>query len=288
MISTLHLPQLIQPFAPACPEGASVLLDIARDLSQRSITETADELLTHFSEEPLVAYALLLAAERHQGQVYLRPFGPVPYLYHPLDVSWCITYALEVNNSLAATLGLWHDLIEDQKISAQELRAYLETVRSREGQRYPPELDEQIIIMLTALSRPEENEKASEYYAGLAQAPEFARIVKAADLICNTSSLKAHLQTWYSAPNPEQPPRPHLIAKYVTQADRFVLNQPAFTTLEYYPLIHSTLLGILQDLIRFLNQEYPAQASLIEEISLRRYRTSYKFSANRILKLSSV
>ncbi len=281
-MNALHIPILVKPYAPLCPEGARVLLGLAGDMSQRLVVDMSYDLLTRFAQQPLVGYALLLAAERHQGQTYQQPYGSQPYLYHLLDVAWCLAFSLEVDDELSVACGLWHDLLEDQKASSEEVRSYLNSLPAMETEKV-----DQILLMLQALMRREDPAGSKTYYDNLAKAPEEARLVKAADLICNCASLKAHARNWFSTP-PIGTPQPHLIAKYVIESDLYLFNQPPFSSLQSYPLIHNTLLGILQDLLNFINKEAPAQVGLLDQLALKRYRSSFRSAASHILRLTPI
>ena len=278
-MNALHIPTLIKPYAPLCPDGANVILDLARDLGQRVVIDMAHDLLTRFADQPIVGYALLFAAAHHRGQTYEQPYGQVPYLYHLVDVAWCLGFTLELNDGLTIACGLLHDLLEDQKASPHELSAYLRSLPDAS-----PDVENKILTILTALSRPQSEIDHPAYYAALAQAPAEARLVKAADLICNCASLKAHARNWFSAP-PASTPRPHLIAKYVIESEKYVLDQPAFRSLDGYPLIHSTLLGILQDLLTFLDREAPAQYGLLDQLALKRYHIGFRASVTHLKNL---
>jgi hypothetical protein len=275
-MNALHIPTLIKPLAPFCPDGANAVLELARDLSQRVVIDMAHDLLTRYQEQPIVGYALLYAAARHQGDTYEQPYGTVPYLYHLLDVAWCLGFTLEITDGLAVACGLLHDLLEDEKAAPAELGSYLRSLPEA-----TPEMENKILAILHALIRPTGETEHQAYYAGLAQTPAEARLVKAADLICNTASLKAHARNWFSVP-PTGNPRPYLIPKYVIEAEKYVLEQPAFKSLEGYSLIHNTLLGILQDLLNYLDKEAPAQYGLLDQLSLKRYRVGFRSSAVRI------
>lgn len=281
-MNALQIPSLIKPYAPLCPEGANVLLDLARDLRQRVVMDMAYDLLTRFVDRSIVGYSLLYAAGQHQGDIYEQSYGEVPYLYHLLDVAWCLAFTLEIDDELCVTCGLLHDLLEDQKATPNELSAYLCSLPG-----VTPELEAKIIRILQALIRPEEKNDQGIYYSGLALAPAEARLVKAADLICNTSSLKAKARNWFSVP-PIGTPKPYLIAKYVIEADKYVLEQPTFCSLSSYPLIHNTLLGILQDLLTYLDREAPAQYGLLDQLALKRYRTGFRSPALHIQRLHLV
>ena len=281
-MNALHIPILIKPYGPLCPEGADVMLELARDLGQRLVVDMAYDLLTRFNDQPLVGYALLLAAARHQGQTYEQPYGSMPYLYHLLDVGWCLAYSLEINDGLTVACGLWHDLLEDQKATPLEVRDFLSSLPGAD-----PEQTEKIIQIIQTLARPAEPAGAKFYYEHLSQAPSEARLVKAADLICNTASLKAHARNWFGTPIVGTP-QPHLIAKYIIESDQYLFNQPAFCSLERYPLIHNTLLGILQDLLTYLEKETPAQIGLLDQLALKRYRTGFRSPAFHIKRLKPI
>jgi hypothetical protein len=251
-------------------------------MSQRLVVDMSYDLLTRFTNQPLVGYALLLAAERHQGQTYLQPYGSLPYLYHLLDVAWCLAFSLEIDDGLSVACGLWHDLLEDEKASPEEVHSYLNSL---------PEIDsekvDEIMLVLQALIRTDDTAGSKTYYDNLAKAPEAARLVKAADLICNCASLKAHARNWFGTP-PVGTPQPHLIAKYVIESDLYLFNQPPFSSLNNYSLIHNTLLGILQDLLSYLNKEAPAQIGLLDQLALRRYRSGFRSAASHIQRLTLI
>lgn len=289
MLKPLQTPDLIQPYAPACPAGAEVLRKIAFDLNLRPLSENVYDILVQFSGEPLVGYALLLAAERHAGITYQHAAGAFPYLYHLVDVAWCLANVLSVTDPFIIVCGLWHDMLEDLLITESEVRAYLSQVRPLAGKPYSPNLDDEILACLKALIRPGTGKEAAMvYYGGLAAASPAARTIKAADLICNTAGLKSLHHQWYGiAPIPRSP-RMHVIAKYVTETDRYLFHQPAFTTLETYPKIHNTLLGILQDLLQYIYREYPHQLGMLDSAALQNYQTPFRPAANRILKLSVI
>ena len=278
-MNALHIPTLIKPYAPLCTDGANALLELARDMNQRATIDMAYDILDRFSEQPLVGYALLYAAARHQGDTYDQAYGAVPYLYHALDVAWCLAFTLEIKDGFTVACALLHDVLEDHKATPEELNIYLRSLPVS-----TPELDEQVLQVLLALIRPEEKNDQQGYYAALAQAPSEARLIKAADLICNSASLKAKARIWFSVP-PKGAPKPHLIAKYIIEAEKYVLDKPAFQTLENYPLIHNTLLGILQDLLGYLDKEAPAQYGLLDQLALKRYHTGFRSPALHLKQL---
>jgi hypothetical protein len=261
-MNALQIPKLIEPYAPLCPDGANAILELARDLRQRVVSDMAYDILTRFADQPVVGYALLYAAARHHGDVYEQSYGDVPYLYHLLDVAWCLAFTLEINHGLTIACGLLHDLLEDEKATTQELSSYLSSLPE-----ITPGLEIKILEILQALIRPDEKNDQVTYYSALSQAPSEARLVKTADLICNTASLKAKARDWFQAP-PAGSPKPHLIAKYVIESEKYVLEKPAYCSLENYPLIHNTLLGVLQD--------------LLDQLALRRYHTGFRAAALHI------
>jgi hypothetical protein len=204
-----------------------------------------------------------------------------------VNVTWCLTNVLCVADPLTVACGLWHDMLEDEQITESELLAYLAQIHPLIGDHHPANLEDDILACLRALIRPGTGKAASAaYYAGLAAAPPAARTIKAADLICNTSSLKAMHQIWYGAPTVPQNPRLRVIAKYVTETDRYLFHQPAFTALETYPQIHNILLGILQDLLKYIHREYPEHLGLLDQAAHARYQTSFRPAASRIEKLT--
>lgn len=127
--------------------------------------------------------ALCLAARAHRTQK--RKGRDVPYIVHPVQVATILLrYGFAEDVVIA---GLLHDVVEDQDVS-------LDTI----GAEFGPAVAE----MVAALSerkreggkpRPWE-ERKKEALAHLRQASAGAMAVKAADVLHNAHSLRAHLQ----------------------------------------------------------------------------------------------
>ncbi len=242
------------------------------------------DFLAGFPSESMVRPALVLATRCHGGQVYQRVSGPSPYLSHLVDVARCVASDLAVGDPLAVVCALWHDMLEERRISEEELRAYIEGDCAFHGERDPHQVSEQILSILRALSRPEDND-ASRYYEGLADALPTARLVKAADLMCNTSTLRAFHQAKYGEGRESLPFRDHWIPKYTTEVATYVLGQPSFTALDAYPRLRDRLRSSLLDLAEYLQSGYPDYVDRLEQESLKKYEASYQEAVSRLQAL---
>lgn len=279
-----QIQQMLQPLAATRPLGVEAVLAIAKQPELAWLTADIVKLWEHFDTEPMVHHALLLAAECHGGHDYAHVSGLIPYLAHLVDVSRCVAFNLAITDPLAAVCALWHDMIEDEKISEEELRAYIEQNPAFCLGQEPRSTSDQVIVILKALIRPGSYD-AGAYYSGLIQAPPTTRLVKASDLICNTSTLRAFHQAKHVDGQEDLGFRDHWIPKYTTEAAAYVLQKPAFTSLDAYPRIHNTLLGILQELLEYLLTEHPDQIAELEQVSLDKYGASFRAAIRQLQEM---
>ncbi|MBA3469219.1 MAG: hypothetical protein H0T53_06190 [Herpetosiphonaceae bacterium] len=180
--------------------------------------------------------ALQLAAERNTGR--LRPLSnDQPYLYHLLEVALNIVAIFGIRDETATVLALWHDLLEDDQITREELSAFIS---------HSPALRRlgDLLPLLDGLNR--HGKTTEQYYDGIAALPPQVFWVKAADLLSNTKSMP--LLNW-------QQLKPHWIAKYTVEIAREVLDVGRFERRRGYPVIRVALLEVQQRLINALQKD---------------------------------
>jgi (p)ppGpp synthase/HD superfamily hydrolase len=110
---------------------------------------------------PTIADAIALAAEHHRG----TDKGGAPYILHPIRVMLAMT------TDEARRVAVLHDLLEDTKVTAEDLR-----------KRGYPEPD---IEALQALTRKKEQGETYEAFVERVRTNPLATIVKRADLVDN-------------------------------------------------------------------------------------------------------
>lgn len=133
---------------------------------------------------PLLLKALEFAAVAHAGQ-FRKSFDHVPYFSHPAAVALVLAKAGCAEPVIIA--GALHDIIEDTKISAQEIE-----------REFGPEVLA-IVQGVTEDKRLPWLEQKESYIRNLRTAPIESRMVSAADLLANRVSL---LRAFQSGVNP--------------------------------------------------------------------------------------
>lgn len=184
---------------------------------------------------PSVEPALELAARCNVGR--LRPLSDQPYLYHLVEVALNIIEVFGIRDETATVLALWHDLLEDEQISREQLAAYID--------RHPALIRlGDLLGLLDGLNR--HGKTTEQYYAGIAALPPQVFWVKAADLLSNTRPLP--LLEWERI-------RPRWIAKYTVELAREVLDVGRFERRRGYSAIRAALLDIQARLLLALQQD---------------------------------
>ena len=179
--------------------------------------------------------ALQLASERNQGR--MRPLSDQPYLYHLVEVALNIVEVFGIRDETATVLALWHDLLEDDQISRDELLNYILTRPAlvRLGDLLP---------LLDGLNR--HGKSTEQYYGTIATLPPQVFWVKAADLLSNTKPMP--LLQWDQL-------KPHWIAKYTVEIAREVLDIGRFETRRGYSAIRAALLDVQLRMLNALQQD---------------------------------
>ena len=179
--------------------------------------------------------ALLLAARCNQQR--MRPLSDQPYLLHLVEVALQIASEFSIHDEIATVVALWHDLLEDNQISAAELQAYC-------GQHSALRRLGDLLPLLEGLNR--QGKTVEQYYAGIAALPPQAFWVKASDLLSNTRMMP--LLQWEHL-------KPEWIAKYTVEIAREVLDVGRFETKRGYQTIRAALLDVQQRLLRALKAD---------------------------------
>ncbi|MFD3164985.1 hypothetical protein [Herpetosiphon sp. NSE202] len=179
--------------------------------------------------------ALQLAVERNAGR--MRPLSDQPYLYHLVEVALQIVEVFGIRDEIATVIALWHDLLEDDQISRDELLQYINTRPAlvRLGDLFP---------LLDGLDR--HNKTTEQYYSTIAILPPQAFWVKTSDLLSNTRPMP--LLDW-------QRLKPRWIAKYTVELAREVLDVGRFEQKRAYPTIRNALLDVQQRLLNGMQND---------------------------------
>ena len=123
--------------------------------------------------------ARTFASRAHRGQV--RKYTGEPYINHPVEVADIVRRHNGSPEMIAA--ALLHDVVEDTDVT-------LDDIRSEFGESVA-----NLVADLTDVSRPEDGNRATRKAMDrehTAQASAAAMVIKAADLISNTSSIVEH------------------------------------------------------------------------------------------------
>lgn len=176
--------------------------------------------------------ALQLTIERNEGR--LRPLSDQPYLYHVVEVATHIVEVFGIRDETATVLALWHDLLEDEQITPDELTVFINQhpALMRLGAIMP---------LLDGLNR--HGKTTEQYYETIGTLPPQVFWVKAADLLSNTKMMP--LLDWPRL-------KPHWIAKYTVELAREVLDVGRFERRRGYTAIRTALLDVQQRLLNAL------------------------------------
>lgn len=127
----------------------------------------------------LILLARTFASRAHRGQV--RKYTGEPYINHPVEVADIVRRHNGSPEMIAA--ALLHDVVEDTDVT-------LDDISSEFGESVA-----NLVADLTDVSRPEDGNRATRKAMDrehTAQASAAAMVIKAADLISNTSSIVEH------------------------------------------------------------------------------------------------
>jgi (p)ppGpp synthase/HD superfamily hydrolase len=129
--------------------------------------------------DTLILLARTFASRAHRGQV--RKYTGEPYINHPVEVADIVRRHNGSPEMIAA--ALLHDVVEDTDVT-------LDNIRSEFGESVA-----NLVADLTDVSHPEDGNRATRKAMDrehTAQASAAAMVIKAADLISNTSSIVEH------------------------------------------------------------------------------------------------
>jgi guanosine-3',5'-bis(diphosphate) 3'-pyrophosphohydrolase len=114
-----------------------------------------------------------MAAKFHHGQV--RKDGKTPYIAHPFRVAMTVRDVFNVDDPVALTAALLHDVIEDTTADYDDLAGEFGTEVA------------DVVAAVTKDMRKPNDVREAEYDRQLAAAPWQARLVKLADVYDNVS-----------------------------------------------------------------------------------------------------
>jgi len=124
----------------------------------------------------LILEALKFARKAHEGQ--LRKYTHQPYIFHPINVGFILTYITNDENIIAG--GILHDVIEDTSATEDQiLNLFGKTVTS-------------YVMDVTDVSKPSDGRRKIRKRIDLehlAKAQRESKTIKLADIIDNARSL---------------------------------------------------------------------------------------------------
>jgi (p)ppGpp synthase/HD superfamily hydrolase len=129
--------------------------------------------------DTLILLARTFAGRAHRGQV--RKYTGEPYINHPVEVADIVRRHNGSPEMIAA--ALLHDVVEDTDVTLDDIR------------REFGEAVANLVEDLTDVSRPDDGNRATRKAMDrehTARASAAAMVIKAADLISNTSSIVEH------------------------------------------------------------------------------------------------
>ncbi len=129
---------------------------------------------------PLLISAIELASMWHEGQMRKHPTMRIPYIVHPVTVSFLLQR--EEYDDEVVCAGLLHDVIEDCDVTKEEL-----------AEKLSPRIAD-LVSWVTELPKEQYSwsERKTAYRERLAQAPLEALAIACADHVANLhSSLEA-------------------------------------------------------------------------------------------------
>jgi (p)ppGpp synthase/HD superfamily hydrolase len=129
--------------------------------------------------DTLILLARTFASRAHRGQV--RKYTGEPYINHPVEVADIVRRHNGSPEMIAA--ALLHDVVEDTDVTLDDIR------------REFGEAVANLVEDLTDVSRPDDGNRATRKAMDrehTARASAAAMVIKAADLISNTSSIVEH------------------------------------------------------------------------------------------------
>lgn len=171
----------------------------------------------------LLARALRLAAESHDGQRRKGSGRPLPYLEHVVAVGWMLD-RLGFPPAVVAA-GLLHDLVEDTSVTVDDLSSQFGTdVSSLVTACTEQKLDSHGAKRPWALRK-------RESLDSLAVAPPDARAVALADKLHNLLSLEAEIAVGHDPWPAFNALREDVLAYYREAASRWGLGDPRLAPL---------------------------------------------------------
>ncbi len=124
---------------------------------------------------PLVAQAITLACQAHQGQ--LRKDGRTPYVGHVIRVGWVLEHVFGIHDPEVLAAGVLHDVIEDTTVDYDDLQ-----------RQFGTRVADLVAHLSKDKRRPEPQREEAYHRQLLAAGPEVLAI-KLADLLENLSDV---------------------------------------------------------------------------------------------------
>lgn len=204
-----------------------------------------------------------LVIVKHKDQFY-TPKERLPYCYHLVSVALkVIDYGIQ--DPVPILLALWHDIIEDGKITKRGLEAHI-----RENREEYSKIDSnRIVFLLIKLNRKNYSGSYSEatkkYYQTISENPE-TLIVKCADL---TSNVKEYLHYL----NYIKSKKPHLIPKYFGEFMNFLIKNKNFQKFKLEGKVEQELTSLFQQIFAQLT---PEDMENFQAIAKKKYGHDFK------------
>ena len=198
---------------PYYPRGFQILQDSSRHF-EPFIIETFESFFKEISffskaEQLVLVSAFFYALEKHEDQFYLWKNGKkISYGYHVVQAA---LHVLSFSKDITSVfLALWHDLLEDKRVSKKEVLEELD--------KYSYSLltsKDKIILSLELLDK---NNSSSlfDYYSQILKDPQVL-VAKAGDLVANLNAS---------------------LVRY----DEMILNEQRFWIYEYLYIIYFIIL----------------------------------------------
>ncbi len=204
-----------------------------------------------------------LATAKHEE--FYTPNGKLlPYGYHLVSVALnVINYGIQDPEPIL--LSLWHDLIEDKKITEKNLKAYIKENREAYGKIDP----DRIVSLLNKLNRknyPGNYSEATEkYYQTISENPE-TLMVKCADLTANVSEYLRNLEHIKTR-------KAHLLPKYFGEFVNFLSKNKNFKKLKSKNKIEQELTFLFEQIFNKLTLE---DIENFQTIARKKYSYDFK------------
>jgi len=152
----------------------------------------------------LILKAIDFARQYHGSQI--RKYSKKPYIFHPINVGFILTYVTNDENIIVA--GILHDVLEDTEATEQEITQFFgKTVSS-------------YVVDVTDISKPTDGNRKFRKRLDLehlAQAQPESKTIKLADILDNAKSIIKHdpafAKVWL---NEKMELLPHLVEGDIT------------------------------------------------------------------------